>query len=378
MRLSPSPPPHGGQLRQISERFGIPASQLLDFSANINPQGPPPSVLQALQAALASPAMLTSYPDLEQAELKSCIAASAGVDAGAIAVANGFVPLLEAALRTLSVRRCLLPVPAFREYRGTLERVGVAVTPYRLPQETGFDYDPEEIIALLETGRHDAILLANPQNPAGALCDRNVLLEIVRAGARANVHVLLDEAFIDYASEHSVADQVDHFTTLTVFRSVTKFYAIPGLRVAYAISNPEHTARLNSHLPPWPITTFASIGVCAALRDTVYAKQTLAANLNRKGRLVEQLQELGLYTYPSAANFLLFRLPRGIDAEEYWQRLIVEYSIVLRECSNFETLISGHLRCAVRAPNENVRLVSGLRSLLNNAPCSPGTFPHDD
>ena len=130
MRLSPSPPAHGGQLRQISERFGIPASQLLDFSANINPQGPPATVLEAMRAALDAPAVLTTYPDLEQAELKSCIAASAGVEVSAIAVANGFVPLLEASLRTLSVRRCLLPVPAFGEYRRTLERVGVAVTPY--------------------------------------------------------------------------------------------------------------------------------------------------------------------------------------------------------------------------------------------------------
>lgn len=202
-----------------------------------------------------------------------------------------------------------------------------------------------------------------------------MLLEIIRAAARANVHVLLDEAFIDYASEHSVADQVNPFTTLTVFRSVTKFYAIPGLRVAYAISNPEHTARLNSHLPPWPITTLASTGVCAALRDTAYAEQTLAANQDHKGRLLEQLQELGLHTCPSAANFLLFRLPSTVDAQECWQRLIVEHSIVLRDCSNFETLLSGHLRCAVRTPNENVRLVSALRSLLNIAPCSPGTFP---
>ena len=375
MRLSPSPPPHGGQLRQISERFGIPASQLLDFSANINPQGPPASVLEALRAALDSPAILTSYPDLEQAELKSCIAASAGVDAGAIAIANGFVPLLEAALRTLSVRRCLLPVPAFGEYRRTLERVGAAVTPYPLTQETGFDYDPDRLIAALETGRHDAILLANPQNPTGALCDRAVLLEIIQVAARINVRVLLDEAFIDYVLEHSVADQVAHFTTLTVFRSVTKFYAIPGLRVAYAISNPEQTARLNSHLPPWPITTLASIGVCAALRDTAYAEETLAANQDHKDRLAHQLQELGLHTYPSAANFLLFRLPSPVNAQEYWQRLIVEHSIVLRDCSNFETLASGHLRCAVRTRIENARLVSALRSLLNDAPCSPGTFP---
>ncbi len=365
MGLSPSPPPHGGQLRQISERFGVPASQLLDFSANINPQGPPASVLEALRAALDGSVILTSYPDLEQVELKSCIAASAGIDVSAIAVANGFVPLLEAALRTLSVRRCLLPVPAFGEYRRTLERVGVAVTPYPLTQESGFDYDPDRLIAALETGRHDAILLANPQNPTGTLCDRAVLLKVIRAAARINVRVLLDEAFIDYSLEHSVADQVADFITLTVFRSVTKFYAIPGLRVAYAISKPEHTARLNSHLPPWPLTTLASIGVCAALRDTAYAEETLATNQDHKRRLAHQLQELGLHTYSSAANFLLLQLPSAIDAQEYWQRLIVEHSIVLRDCATFEALTSRHLRCAVRTHFENARLVAALRTLLS-------------
>ncbi len=365
MRLSPSPPPHGGQLRQLSERFGISASQLLDFSANINPQGPPTSVLEALRAALESPANLTSYPDLDQAELKSCIASSAGVDASNIAVANGFVPLLEAALRMLPVRRCLLPVPSFGEYRRTLERVGSAVTLYPLSQETGFDYDPDRLIAELETGRHDAILLANPQNPTGALCDRAVLLEIIQAAARVNVRVLLDEAFIDYVPEHSVADQVAHLTTLTVFRSVTKFYAIPGLRVAYAISNPEQTARFGSHLPPWAITTLASVGVCAALKDTAYAKETLRANQDRKGRLVHQLQELGLQPYPAVANFLLFRLPSPINAQEYWGRLIAEHSIVLRDCSTFEALASGHLRCAVRTHSENARFIAALKQILS-------------
>lgn len=363
MRLSPSPP-HGGQLRQISERFGIPASQLLDFSANINPQGPPASVLEALRAALDSPASLTSYPDLEQAELKSCIAASASVDASAISVANGFVPLLETALRTLSIRSCLLPVPAFGEYRRTLERVGVAVTPYPLSQKAGFHYDPDCLIAALEMGEHDAILLANPQNPTGALCERNVLLRIIRAASRSNIHVLLDEAFIDYASEHSVADQVSRFTALTVFRSVTKFYAIPGLRVAYVISDPEQTVRLDRHLSPWPISTLASIAVCAALRDTVYAKETLANNQENKCRLIVQLQDIGIHTYSSAANFLLLRLPSVIDAQECWRRLIMEHSLVLRDCNTFETLASGHLRCAVRTHFENVRFITTLQKLL--------------
>ena len=361
----PPLPPHGGQLRHISDHFGIPISQLLDFSANIHPQGPPLSVLDALRAALASPAVLTSYPDLEQSELKLCIAAAVGVDAQCIATCNGFVPLLEAALRMLSIRRCLLPVPAFGEYRRTLERVGVTVTPYPLTQETGFSYDPDRLIAALETRQYDALLLANPQNPTGALCNRSILLDIIQAADRSNVHVLLDEAFIDYALEHSIADQVHRFRSLTVFRSVTKFYAIPGLRVAYAICNPEQALHLERHLPPWPVTTLASIGVCAALRDVDWSRQTLANNQEHKDRLILQLRGLGLHIYDSAANFVLVRLPPGADAQKIWRRLIVEHSIVLRNCATFESLTSEHLRCAVRTHIENARLVAALKELLS-------------
>lgn len=364
MQLSTFTPPHGGQIRQISERFGIPASQLLDFSANINPLGPPASVLTALQVALESFATLASYPDLENAALKSSIAVSIGVDVSAIAVANGFVPLLEAALRSFCVRSCLLPIPAFAEYRRTLERVGVTVTPYPLAQESGFDYDVDCMTAAFETGRHDAILLANPQNPTGALCERGILLKIIQAAARDNVRVLLDEAFIDYAMEQSVADEVARYTNLTVFRSVTKFYAIPGLRVAYAIGHAKQAEDIESLLPPWPITTLSSIGACAALRDTEYAGKTLAANQDHKNRLTAGLQELGLHTYPSAANFLLLRLPHTLDAQDIWERLISEHSVVLRNCGNFENLASGHLRCAVRTHAENQRVVNALESLL--------------
>ena len=362
--LSVELPAHGGQLRNLSERFGIPASQLIDFSANINPAGPPASTLAALRDALNSPAMISSYPDLEEIELKSSIAAHTGVDAESIAVANGFVPLLEGALRARAVRRCLLPVPSFGEYRRTLERLGIAVTPHPLTPATGFQYDPNRLIAELATGLFDAILLANPQNPSGALCEGSILLAIIEAAARANVHVLLDEAFIDYAPEHSLSKQAQRFKTLTVFCSVTKFYALPGLRVAYAISHPQQNAALERYLAPWLITTLASLGVCTALRDTAYASDTLANNRERKNRLAAQLQELGIHTYPSAANFLLLRLPADLSAQECWQSLILNHAIVLRNCDTFEALAGGHLRCAVRTESENASLVAALCNRL--------------
>jgi threonine-phosphate decarboxylase len=105
-------PLHGGQLRHISERFHIAASRLIDFSANINPDGPPEAVISKLRTSLDDISMLTTYPDLEQAELKRSISEYCGLPPRSLVVANGFVPLLECALRTLEIKRCCLPVPS--------------------------------------------------------------------------------------------------------------------------------------------------------------------------------------------------------------------------------------------------------------------------
>ena len=158
-------PLHGGQLRQISERFKIPSSQLIDFRANINPDGPPPDVSSTLRTHLEDISMLTAYPDLEQAGLKRSIADYAGVHPKQLVVANGFIPLLESALRTLRVKRCLLPVPAFVEYRRSLARAGVEIEPHILSPDSNFRYD----IHVLVHGGHDTVCLPIPRIPRASL-----------------------------------------------------------------------------------------------------------------------------------------------------------------------------------------------------------------
>lgn len=353
-------PLHGGQLRQISERFGIPASELLDFSANINPEGPPPSVLSTLCASLNDPSVLTEYPDLQLTELKRAIATHARVDASNITIANGFVPLLEAVLRALPIRRCLLPVPAFVEYRKTLERAKVEIAPYALSPGSHFKYDPAAMVEEIA----DAILLANPQNPSGICHDAALIRDLVIRAFERTMYVLLDEAFIDYVPEHSLTSETDKFPRLIVFRSVTKFYGMPGLRVAYAVANPALSSQIREAVPPWPVTTLASRAVNAALGDQPYADRTRTQNVDRRNSLQQDLERLGLSVYPSSANFLLFRLPSNVDPEAFWQHLIVEHRIVLRNCTNYEGLPHGHFRVAVRTKEENNRLVQALIKTL--------------
>jgi threonine-phosphate decarboxylase len=351
-----APPLHGGQLRHIAERFGIPLAQLVDFSANINPDGPPLAVLSSLRASLGDPAVLNTYPDLDQSELKQAIGRFAGVSPQMITVANGFAPLLESALRLLKGKRCLLPVPSFLEYRRTLERFGVEIIPHTLTPGSSFRYDVEALL----TGEHDAILLANPQNPSGVLTSQRELLSLVEAAASRRMLILLDEAFIDYAPAHTLAPDSERLPNLIVFRSVTKFLGVPGLRVGYMVAHQAMTRKLRDDIVPWPITTLAARAVAAGLADEAFAERTRLLNERRSGDLRLRLESLGIQAYPSAANFLLFRLPVPNQQSSFWQRMIVEHSLVLRDCSNYEALSQGHIRTAVRNEQENTRLAEAV------------------
>ena len=359
-------PAHGGQLRQIAEIFGIPQSQLIDFSANINPDGPPPAVVSALWASLDDPRTFTEYPDIDQTELKESIASYAGIPTQNIAVANGFVPLLEAALRALPIRRCLLPVPAFAEYRKTLERANVEIVPYVLRTESRFSYDPDAMVA----GQHNAVLMANPQNPSGICHYADVIRDLIAKASKRNMYVLLDEAFIDYVPEHSLTTAASEFANLVVFRSVTKFHGMPGLRVAYAVGNPALSASVSANLSPWPITTLASRAVSAALNDRSHATRARTENLTRRIALHRDLNLLELPSYPSAANFVLFRLPSQADPDAFWRSMIVEHHMVLRACANFEALPQGHFRAAVRTQQENGQLAAAIAETLSQIECS--------
>jgi threonine-phosphate decarboxylase len=270
--------------------------------------------------------------------------------------------LLEAALRTLPIRCCLLPVPAFAEYRKTLERAKIEIVPYVLRAESRFSYDPEAMV----TGQHDAVLLANPQNPSGICHNADVIRDLIAKASERNMYVLLDEAFIDYVPEHSLTTAASEFANLVVFRSVTKFHGMPGLRVAYAVGNPTLSASVSTNLAPWPITTLAARAVSAALNDRPYASRARTENRICRIALRRNLDLLELASYPSAANFVLFRLPSLADPNAFWRHMIGEHHIVLRACANFEALPSGHFRAAVRTQQENGQLAAAIAESLSH------------
>lgn len=359
-------PSHGGQLAQISRQFGVPKSELLDFSTNLNPNGPPAGVFQALSDALIRQDIIRDYPDLELLELRSALASYAGEGSDNIVVANGVIPLLEAALRAARVRKCLLLLPAFSEYRKTLMRCGIEVHPYLLEPKTGFRVDGADVIETVANLKCDAILLANPQNPSGALLNRERSVGLTRHALECGVKVFLDEAFIDYTPAESLSSIVPVLPNLVVFRSLTKFFALAGLRIAYAIVESASATEVRDIIPPWPVTSLAAEAARVALKDEQYRNISRLENEREREFLRSEFGKLKLGSYEGKANYLLLSLPLSCNSTKIWEELIVSHGVVTRCCDNFEGLNGPCLRIAVKSRKDNAQLVSALTSLFEN------------
>lgn len=360
-----APPAHGGQLRAISQAFAVPVDQLLDFSASIYPNGPPEAVFKALSNALRSPHLISEYPDLESDELREQLGRYAGVPAANILVSNGIVPLLSATIRALKIRRCLLPIPAFGQYRRVLECAGSDVLEYQLMPERSFRPGLEEMLACCVRHGCDAVILNNPHNPSGAALGLHGLRHLVYSAAQHRIRILLDEAFIDFVPQLSICGDVPRAENLVVFRSVTKFFAMAGLRVAYLVSPVQMAGSVARMLDPWSISSLASIAAMAAIQDSGYIRGTLNRNAEERAWLTDALRAIGLTVSPSRTNFLLFQLSPVHRDGSVWERLIVDQGLVLRNCATFDGLDGSYLRLAVRGREDNQRLVRAMISVLN-------------
>jgi threonine-phosphate decarboxylase len=357
-------PVHGGQLRELAAELGVPEATLVDFSASIHPQPPSDAVVNALCNDIRARKILTSYPDMHYLALKEAIAAYAAVDASAIVIDGGVMQLLGAAVSALRLVSCLVPVPSFAEYRKVLTARGAECRTITVTEETDFALDTAKVAAELKTSGAQAVLLANPQSPSGRLMRAEELLALYEAARTMGAVTIVDEAFIDYAPEESLSSQAAKLPGLIVLRSLTKFFAMPGLRVAYALACPEMRARMEACIPAWPAGSIASEAARMVVRDEASIAATRASNRRERDWLAEQLRLLGLRVFPAAANYLLVKIDGNRNGLVFWRRLIVEQRVVVRSCANFEGLDEHYFRIGVRARADNQLLVKAFAAVL--------------
>ena len=355
-------PVHGGDHDAYDARYG--AGDWLDFSANINPDGPPPAVLNALRHAVLDRSTLSAYPTGRERMLRGQLAALHATTPSHIVIANGAAALIEAYVRTYKPRRCLLPTPAFSEYARALTAQDCEILPFVLSAERGFAYDIDALLLQLARCAADFVIITNPHNPSGTRIDRRQMQHIISFCATHHVMLLIDEAFIDYCAEAGVSDALPEEATAFVVRSLTKFYGMPGLRVGYGIASSSAIGgQISACIPSWPITSFAIDAALATPDDPAYARLAVERNATRRSALAQALIALDCTVIPSHANFLMFSA--HCDASRLAHELALTHRIMVRDCASYN--IPGdttYLRVAVRTEHENNRLINALACSL--------------
>jgi threonine-phosphate decarboxylase len=354
---------HGGDLVGAARLYGGSPSEYLDFSANINPLGPPQAVLQLLRERAADPDALSRYPDQHYRALREALAHHATCSRESIVVAGGGAALFDVVVRALRPASCLLPIPAFSEYKRVLDATQTRTIHFPLRAQTDFAVDLQELQAALSQHRPSICVLTNPHNPSGNLMNRNKMQTLIAFAREIGVVLIIDEAFIDYVPEQSLTHIAPRHDNLIVLRSLTKFYAMPAMRVGYGVTTPALAATISAQIPSWPITTLAADAAVAALGDSAYEERTREINEQERTPFAQALAKVGMRVFPAHANFLLVETKDAAPAAS--SRLAERHRILVRDCSSYEGLQNGrYLRLAVRLPAENERLIEALKASI--------------
>lgn len=345
---------HGGNIREAAALTGLNAEQLIDFSANINPLGMPDTLRRAIIGNLDA---AERYPDPDYLALHQALANHHGLPKTWMMAGNGETELIFQLLSHLAPRHALLLTPGFAEYRRALARTGCRITDFPLAESDGWQPDRRLLAAL--TPELDCLILCTPNNPTGLMPDRQLLEAIITRCGECGITLVVDEAFIDFLPDATgCIPWLAGHPHVWVLRSLTKFYAIPGLRLGYLInSDAQQVAALRSQREPWTINAFAALAGEIILDDRPYQQATRQWLARERPILFDGLAALPDVTvWPGQANYLFFRY----DGDEDLQRRLLEQQILIRSCANYPGLDRRYFRVAVKSHADNAALIAAL------------------
>lgn len=328
----------------------------LDFSASLNPLGPPPAAFAAYRLAAG---MIARYPTPYPDELAARLAQRHRVEPGNVVVGNGATHLIYLLARTLGARRPFIVVPTFSEIANAALSAGTQPCAIVAERGHGFEIGPAEVAAALAQGA-DAIFIGRPNSPTGAMLSLADAAEIARRCERHRCWCVFDEAFVDFAGEkHSAISLVARNPRVIVLRSLTKIFAIPGLRVGYLIAARETAEPIRSACEPWSVNVAASQVALACLDiGDKYAERSSKLVAAEREYLSTVLAAMdGISVFASAANFLMFEVGEERQPGNFARHMLA-HGIAVRDLRELPGCGLGMYRIAVRLREDNERLIA--------------------
>ncbi|MGG4108436.1 threonine-phosphate decarboxylase CobD [Paenibacillus lautus] len=353
---------HGGDVETAAAAFGRQASAFLDYSANINPLGPPQGVITAIQEGMSA---VIRYPDPGHRKFKELLAAELGTDPRRILVGNGAAECMALLLMGLSPGTVGVVDPCFSEYRELSLKFGSDIRSVCGHPERDWRADKADVMELIACT--DLVFLGQPNNPNGVQYSLEDIREISACAEQEGTWLVLDEAFIDFiplGDRQTLMPELHDYPRTVIVRSMTKFYAIPGLRLGYTAAHPDVIRKMAGKQVTWSVNGLALLAGEACLgsgRD--YEQNTLQLIRAERQKLIHGLRALGLDVTPGEANFLLMELPRPWRADMF-QSEMGRRGVLVRSCAMYPGLGERHIRLAVKHAADNDRLLAIMAEVL--------------
>ncbi|MDQ0199643.1 threonine-phosphate decarboxylase CobD [Neobacillus ginsengisoli] len=348
-------PSHGSNPRYLYEAMGLSLPrEYVDFSANINPMGPPPDLKEKWADFYQE---INVYPDPYAVKLKERIAKKEQISMESILIGNGGAELITLAARMLTGKKVVIIQPGFSEYEKTC-RANKCEIFYHQLHEPDFELNIVELRSSLVEA--DALFLCNPNNPTGLEYPESTVISIIEECEKQNCLVILDEAFYDFLVKYdSFIPYINRFSNLIIIRSMTKMFAIPGIRLGYLAAQPEIITELSQLQSHWSTNTIALLAGELCIQNESFIKETQNYIFNERTRLFDFCKKEDFVVTASTVNFYLLRDPYLKDQFALFEFLL-HSGIIPRHTFNFPGLEGRWLRFAIKSYEENNQLMEVL------------------
>ena len=356
----------GKPISEVAREFGLDEARIVKLASNENPLGMSESARRAILQIAAQPAgELGRYPDSNAFELKAALAARYDVPPEWITLGNGSNDILEMAAHAFVERgqSIVYSQYSFAVYALATQGLGArhVVTP-----AVRYGHDLDAMLAAIDEDTR-LVFIANPNNPTGTFIE-GAKLEAFIAKVPVHVVVVLDEAYTEYLAAQKRYDSiawVRRYPNLLVSRTFSKAYGLAGLRVGFAIAQPQLTDLLNRLRQPFNVNTLAQAAAVAALGDTAFLERSAALNAEGYRTLTAAFERLGLEYVPSDGNFVLVRVAKDAADDGAGERVnlaLLEQAVIVRPVGNYG--LPQWLRVTIGLPEENAAFVAALERAL--------------
>lgn len=358
-------PVHGGIKPHELRELGLNPEEVLDFSASVSPTGQPAGLFEAL-----SRVDLSAYPDPSSLELKEVLSKYLSgthdqtITPAEILIGNGSTELIHLIARselftrtTDSTTAVMIFTPTYSEYKGACALMGARIYEFYADMNNGLKWDISKACAQIRNvSGLKLVFLCNPNNPTGIYIGPELVKEVASACASANALLVVDEAYLNFVDAPWDSLNLLSLGNIVLIRSMTKDYALTGLRLGYSLASSFVTTRLGSFQPDWSVNSLAQIAGQFALNDVEYLPHAKMVVNASKEYLQTALGSMGFFIYPSAANFLLVDCGDGSK----WQNYLMRKGIFVRDCTSFG--LPECIRIGIRTIPDCERLVAAMDS----------------